>query len=230
MSNSSRLAVIIPAFNEETTIAGVVSSVSRLGATPIVVDDGSIDQTANFARSSSAVVCCHETNKGYEPALNTGIDEAARLGFELAATFDADGQLDAEDLVKFVKVIEAEKSDLVVGIRDYRNRYAEYLLAAFGRIRFGLSDPLCGLKLYRLRAAAPHFPFDTLKLVGMEMSFRMIDGGCKVSEVAIHVEKRNGVSRYGSSLCGEINILKSLWRVIREFGLFKPLRKWGKSI
>ncbi|MDH5523670.1 MAG: glycosyltransferase family 2 protein [Desulfobulbaceae bacterium] len=230
MLNNNRLAVIIPALNEEATIANVVACVSVRGATPIVVDDGSLDQTANIARSAGALVVSHEVNNGYEQALNTGIHEAAARGFELAATFDADGQLDPDDLVRFVDVLDAEKSDLVIGVRDYRNRYTEYLLALFGRLRFGLRDPLCGLKLYRLKKAKHYFPFDTLRLVGMEMSFRMLDAGCKVTELPIHVQKREGVSRYGSSFSGELNILKSLWRVIWEFGLFRIQRQRGYSV
>lgn len=222
--NKHRLAVVIPAMNESTTIKQVVDSIIRRDATAIVVDDGSTDQTARIAREAGAFVIEHEFNKGYEPALTTGVHAAAEQGFELVATFDADGQLDPDDVITFVSVLDAEKCDLVIGIRDYRNRYAEYLLSVLGRVRFGIKDPLCGLKLYRLQQALPHLPFDSHKLVGMELAFKMIDSGCSVLEKPIHVQKRNGASRYGSSLKGEARILKSLFNVLKIFG-FQPTKE-----
>lgn len=221
MLTNPRLAVVIPALNEAATIKDVVDSVVELGAIPIVVDDGSSDDTANVATSAGAKVVKHETNKGYEPALTTGIHEAAALGYELAATFDADGQLNPEDLLRFTTILDSESCDVVVGVRNYRNRYAEYILAWYGKIRFGLSDPLCGLKLYKLEKAKLYFPFDTQKLVGMELTFKMIDAGCMFSQTPIYVKRRIGVSRYGSSLRGEFNIIKAFVRVLKLFGVFR---------
>ena len=212
------LAVVIPALNESGTIANVVTAVQAYGVTALVVDDGSTDNTVELARAANAFVVCHEQNRGYEPALGTGIETAIEQGFDFAVTFDADGQLDADDLVRYMKCQEREQADIVVGIRDYRNRYAEYLLELYGSLRFGLTDPLCGMKLYRLDVARHFLPFDTSLLVGMEMAFRMIDAGCNFSQLPIHVEKRQGMSRYGSSLLGEINIIKALARVISLFG------------
>jgi len=137
------------------------------------------------------------------------------------ATFDADGQLDADDLMRFVAKMDEEGSDVVVGIRSYRNRYSEHLLALWARYRFGIQDPLCGLKLYRLSKAKGYFPFDSFRLVGMELVFRMVEAGNKISELPIHVKPRIGQSRYGSSLRGEMNILKSFGRALTVFGVVR---------
>jgi len=223
MSNNRqpRLGVVIPALNEQATIGDVIAKVEAIGATVVVVDDGSTDRTAEIAEAVGAHVIRHENNKGYEPALATGVHAITEWGYELAATFDADDQLDVHDLNRFINQIDKDKSDIVIGVRDYRNRYSEYLLALYGNIRFGIRDPLCGLKLYRLEAAKLFFPFDTQRLVGMELAFRMKNAGLKSSQLNIHVEQREGASRYGSSLRGEMNILKSLFRVVSEFGFFR---------
>lgn len=215
----TRLAVVIPALNEEASIGKVVTSVVQRGATVIVVNDGSSDKTAEIAKAAGAIIIQHEKNRGYEPALTSGVHAAHDQGFEIAATFDADGQLDPDDLIKFMRKLDQDQSDLVVGMRDYRNRYCEYLLAWFGQFRFGLVDPLCGLKMYRLNKAKKYFPFDTCRLVGMELALKMIADGCKFSQMPIHVKKREGESRYGSSLKGEIFILKSLFKVFELFGM-----------
>ncbi|MGD2118685.1 MAG: glycosyltransferase family 2 protein [Chromatiales bacterium] len=218
MSSDFHLAVVIPALNEAATITSVIDAVHKRGAAALVVDDGSEDDTVEQAHAAGATVICHKQNRGYEAALGTGIEAAISQGYELAITFDADGQLDADDILHFQEIAQADAADIVVGIRDYRNRYSEYLLSLYGRYRFGLSDPLCGMKLYRLNKANGFLPFDSSLLVGMEMAFRMIEAGCSFSQVPIHVEKRIGISRYGSSLQGEMNILKALGRVIRTFG------------
>ncbi len=219
LNSKSRLAVVIPAYNEEKTIEMVIDQVHSRGYAVIVVSDGSNDRTVEIATDRKAHVIDHIQNKGYEAALSTGVHAAHEMGFELAATFDADGQLAADDLSLFIKKLDEESSDIVVGIRNYRNRYSENLLALFGKIRFNIEDPLCGLKLYRLEKASNFFPFDSDKLVGMELAFKMASAHLKFSQVPIQVRKRVGESRYGTSLKGEVFILHSLKKSIQKFGL-----------
>lgn len=220
-SNKSFLVAVIPAFNEEPTVAATVAAVRGRGLDAIIVDDGSSDRTAEIAATSGAQVIRHERNYGYESALCTGIHAAAAAAYEMAVTFDADGQLDADDILRFADIAHREESDVVIGVRDYRNRTSEYLLAWYGRWRFGIRDPLCGMKLYRLTSARRHFPFDQAKLVGMELAFRMATGGCRISEATIHVTPRLGDSRYGSALRGNLKILRALIRSGRIFGWFR---------
>ena len=92
---------MIPAFNEAATIARIVESVAIHGQ-PIVVDDCSEDETASLARSAGAVVVCHETNRGYDGALNSGFAEADRRGCSYVVTFDGDGQHPATLVGEFV--------------------------------------------------------------------------------------------------------------------------------
>ena len=211
--------MVIPAFNEAATIFDVVCSIIKKNLIPIVVDDGSSDDTGKIAIEAGAILVKHLKNKGYEEALGSGIQKAIEKGCKFAITFDSDDQLDPNDLSRFIKSQKNNNSDLVIGIRDYRNRYLESLSGIYGRLRFGIKDPLCGMKLYKLDVAQSFLPFDSSSLVGMEMTFRMIDAGCKYSEVAIHVKKRLDSSRYGSSFYGEKKIARALARSINLFGL-----------
>ena len=77
------------------------------------------------------------------------------------------------------------------------------------------------MKLYRLDMVKNHLPFDSFKLVGMEMVFRLIDEGCNFVQLPIKIKKRKNPSRFGASFSGEIAILRSLVRAIRIFGFFK---------
>ena len=85
---------MIPAYNEERTMAEVIRGVISSG-TPIVVDDHSRDQTASIAEVEGAVVVRHSRNGGYDAALNLGFSKAVELGVEYIVTLDADGQHEA---------------------------------------------------------------------------------------------------------------------------------------
>jgi glycosyltransferase involved in cell wall biosynthesis len=225
--NNLKTVVVIPALNEAKTIASVVSSLISYDIVVLVIDDGSSDNTAQLASSKGAIVVRHKENMGYEKALETGIETAINQGFDIAVTFDADGQLEPYDLQRYLDSMKSCNADLVVGIRDYRNRYTEYFLSLYGRFRFGLVDPLCGMKLYRLDLVKKYLPFDQSQLIGMEMAFRMIDSGCQFVQLPIHIERRQDISRYGSSIRGEINIITAFFRAINKFGLFR--KYWVKN-
>jgi len=89
--NSSRVAIVIPAFNESKMIASVVTGLSAYGV-PIVVNDGSTDNTEQLARDAGAIVVSHTLNSGYDKAIASGLARAIAEGFDFAITADGDGQ------------------------------------------------------------------------------------------------------------------------------------------
>src|SRR5262249_44431485 len=99
------LAYVIPAFNEGRVIADVVRDLRAKGPAGhiIVIDDASRDDTSDAARSAGAIVLRHIINRGQGAALQTGFDAALKLGVDLVATFDADGQHDPRDVGKFIE-------------------------------------------------------------------------------------------------------------------------------
>jgi glycosyltransferase involved in cell wall biosynthesis len=112
--------VVIAAFNEETVIADVIKGLQRLGYSNIVVvDDGSRDRTAGFAREAGAHVVEHEHNRGQGAALQTGMDYALGRHAGIVVHFDADGQHQPEDIRKFLDKV-SEGFDVVLGSRFLR--------------------------------------------------------------------------------------------------------------
>ncbi len=111
-----KLAIIIPAYNEETTIADVLSRTRPFVDGMIVVDDGSSDRTAQSARVQGAIVVSHVVNRGLGAAIGTGFEAAKRLGADVVVTLDADGQHDPAEIKKFVEAIE-KGADVVIGSR-----------------------------------------------------------------------------------------------------------------
>ena len=111
------ITAIIPAFNEEVSIGSIVLKTKNYADHVIVVDDGSIDDTAEIAKSAGAEVIRHSRNRGKGKALKTGFDEAKKNGTKIIVTIDADGQHDPSEIPKVVGPILAREADMVIGSR-----------------------------------------------------------------------------------------------------------------
>lgn len=111
------VVAIIPALDEEATIASVVASLPRdLVAQVIVVDNGSRDATAERAASAGAIVVS-EPRRGYGQACLAGLDHAARLLPQVVLFVDGDGSDDPADLPALLEPIASGRADFVVGSR-----------------------------------------------------------------------------------------------------------------
>ena len=109
--------IVIPAYNEELTIADVVSAAVKIADRVLVVDDGSRDRTAALAKQAGALVVRHAVNRGVGAALGTGIEAAIRLDADAVVTMDADGQHRAEDASKVFERLDQGDVELVIGSR-----------------------------------------------------------------------------------------------------------------
>jgi len=107
---------IVPAFNEQTTIASVVSGLRNVVSEVLVIDDGSRDRTAELAVNAGAEVIAHATNRGLGAALTTGIAAALSRGADILVTFDADGQMDPADVPRLLSAISPERAARVEGL------------------------------------------------------------------------------------------------------------------
>lgn len=208
MVNSPKIAIIIPAYNESSTIISVVSSVSMYGH-PIVVNDGSTDNTEKLAASAGALVISLDKNQGYDSALSTGIAMAIEKDFDYAITIDADGQHNPSIIMKFVDKL-TNNTDLVVGVRDTFQRPSEFLFARITKLLWGLSDPLCGMKGYRLSKLRLFDCLCSYNSVGTELTIRALRSGWIFQEVSIETSVRTDKSRFGSGFYANLKVLKAI--------------------
>lgn len=110
--------VLIPAYNEGERVAPVVKR--ALACLPVlVVDDGSTDGTAAFAREAGAEVLQQQPNQGKGAALLAGFAAALERGFQAVITLDADGQHDPAEIPAFTAAFRDHQADLVIGQRDF---------------------------------------------------------------------------------------------------------------
>lgn len=117
-----KLAILIPAYNEEKTIEQVIKSIPRrypkISQTQIVVvSDGSKDKTAKIAQKAKVILIEHDLNRGLGGALGTGFEYARRNDFDYLLTFDADGQHSQDDVWPVLKPLIQKRADVVIGSR-----------------------------------------------------------------------------------------------------------------
>lgn len=203
------LGLIIPALNEAQSIAQVIGGARQYG-TVIVVDDGSSDDTAAIAAAAGAQVVRHDINRGYDAALNSGFARAADLGCEAVITLDADGQHDPSLVQHFIDALDRNVA-VVVGVRDRFQRIGERMFAWTARARWKISDPLCGMKAYRMTVYRELGHFDSYRSIGTELAIYAAFRGHEIAQVPVRTRDRVGVPRFGRRLLGNWRILRALF-------------------
>ncbi len=216
----SRVAFIIPALNEEETIGRVVRGLLPYG-TPVVVDDASSDQTGDIARKAGALVVRRDSNGGYDRALNSGFAFASSLGFSFVITMDGDGQHLMELVSTFIDELN-QRADVVIGIRPAAARVMERVFSIFARIVYGIHDPLCGMKGYRMSLYRSVGCFDSYGSVGTELILFAAKNRKRIIQVRIPITERSGPSRFGQTL-------KANWMLFKAFvgGVIRVLFGFG---
>ena len=205
----SRLAIVIPAYNESATIAGIVRAVLQYGV-PIVIDDASTDQTAQIAKDVGAEVVSHHSNAGYDAALNSGFSCANEIGCDFVLTMDADGQHNPRLLPVFIDALD-EGADMVVGVRHRKQRTAEHVFALVSRLLWGIRDPLCGLKAYRIELYRSLGHFDAYSSCGTELAIYAARQSKKIAHIPLTTLDRIDAPRFGQDLNANMQIMKALF-------------------
>jgi glycosyltransferase involved in cell wall biosynthesis len=208
------LAIVIPAFNEEPTVADVVAEipheVAGLATEVIVVVDGASDATAARAAEAGALVCDVPVNRGQGAALKLGYWLARARGAQVIATIDADGQYEPEELARAVEPILSGRADFVSGSRRLgaeltTDRVRHLGVLVFGAmisvlVRHRITDPACGLRAMRSDVTAAV----TLQQAQYQASELMISAalnGFRLAEVPTTMRDR-GVHATGTKKGG----------------------------
>jgi hypothetical protein len=160
------IALVIPAYNEaahiDQVLAALPEDVSGLPVRPIVVDDGSSDDTAELARTAGAAAVHLPLNRGQGAALRTGYRLALATGARLVVTMDADGQHRSSELPLLVQPILDGEADVVNGSRVLGAADPNHAARTLGiKVFAGLlslltarriTDPACGYRAVRTEA------------------------------------------------------------------------------
>ena len=117
----SKIAIGLPAFNEEKNIASIITQLKKKYTLIIVCDDGSSDLTSEIAKKMGAIVVRHNTNLGYGAAIRSLFLKANELNCDILVTFDSDGQHKISDIENVIKPIQNKEANIVIGSRFLGN-------------------------------------------------------------------------------------------------------------
>jgi glycosyltransferase involved in cell wall biosynthesis len=213
--------VVVPAFNEEATVGRVAAQVRAMGYPTLVVDDGSLDRTADAAARSGATLLRLPVNLGVGGALRCGFRYAVTNGYRVVVQCDADGQHDPTQIPKLVEALERHDAQLVIGSRfagaqPYRVTAARRIvmrrLARLASERTGttITDATSGFRAIGgelLGTFAASYPSEYLGDT-VESLVRAGQAGYRVVEIPVAMKERAaGVS--SASTAG------SLWFLVR---------------
>jgi glycosyltransferase involved in cell wall biosynthesis len=224
----SRLAVIIPAKDEEATIGALLDGISKVSVPghalhPIVVDDGSTDATAAIARGRGAEVVAHPENRGLGAAVRTGLRAAVASEAVAVAYLDADLEYSPGDIPNVLEPVLSGRADYVLGsrfrggvrgMRLYR-RAGNYAFTALLVLLTGenITDGQTGMRAFSRKAA------DRAEIVhdynyAQVLTLDLLRKGFRLEEVPI----RYRVREHGESFIRwsyPAKVLPAIWREMR---------------
>ena len=224
-----RLAVLIPAKDEEATIGELLDRLYRVrvpGCEPyaIVVDDGSTDGTARMARERGALVIQHEVNRGLGAAVRTGLRVAVQTHAPAVAYLDADLEYYPEDIPRLLEPVLADRADYVLGSRflgrvrgmSLHRRLGNYafttLLAVLSRRK--VTDGQTGMRAFSREAARRAEIIHDYNYAQV-LTLDLLRKGMRMEEVPI----RYRVREHGKSFVRwsyPAKVLPAIWRELRS--------------
>jgi len=210
------IKVIIPAYNEENSIANVINDIPDIVDEVIVVNNNSNDDTAKNAKNAGATVLT-ETSKGYGYACLKGMEYISSLSIkpDIIVFLDGDYSDYPEELSKLVKPIIDDNIDLVIGARIkasresnsmmpqqiFGNWLATFLMKILYNARFTDLGPFRAIKYEKLLAL--HMQDKTFGWT-IEMQLKALKQKLSYIEIPVKYRQRIGVSKVSGTIKGSI--------------------------
>lgn len=225
-----RLLVIIPAFNEEKSIRRVVESLKKAGGGYdfVVVNDGSLDHTADICQEQGYPLLDLPVNLGLAGAFQAGMQYAWQEGYDCALQFDGDGQHRPEYIPQMLEEIE-KGAGIVIGSRflEARKGFSPRMLGSRVislaiRLTTGkrISDPTSGMRMFR-RELMERFARGINYGPEPDTISYLIKKGISVKEVPVRMDER----QEGTSYLGMVKSLDYMVRMTVSILLIQNFRK-----
>ena len=228
MKNPPRIAVLIPALNEEASLPYVLADLPKEVVDEIVViDNGSVDRTAAVARAAGATVIS-EPHRGYGAACLAGLDYLKSTPPDIVVFLDADYSDHPDELPTVVRPIIGEGYDFVIGSRTtgkaepgallFQSRFGNALATFLIRLLYGFAysdlGPFRAIRFPQLLALRMT---DRTYGWNVEMQIKAVRRKLRITEVPVRYRKRaGGESKVSGTLRGTLSAgYKILWTVFR---------------
>ncbi len=170
----TKMAILIPAYNEEKYIDDVVKNCLKYSLDIIIVDDGSIDNTLKIVRSIpkpknlKIISIRHPVNKGKGQSLKTGFKYILNKNYSGVITLDADGQHNTGEIKDFLKSIEEENPDLVIGNRLGNTKSMPFIRLATNVFTSWIISNIAGIKVSDVQCGFRYISSEALKNIKLE--------------------------------------------------------------
>ncbi|PWU25302.1 MAG: hypothetical protein C5B48_02025, partial [Candidatus Rokuibacteriota bacterium] len=199
--------IVIPAFNEASSIGDIVSRARRHGDV-LVVDDGSSDESAAVAGAAGADVVRLGRRRGKGQALQRGFAEALARGADRVITLDGDGQHDPDDLPQLLRAAAEAPDALIIGGRLGTSGADNWTVGRLAALRVAgffidwvtrapVVDTQSGFRVYPASLLAAVTPRHGGFVLETEMLIRAVAAGWRLVEVPIEAVRVTGrVSRF----------------------------------
>ena len=221
-----KIAIVIPAFNEEKSIAKVIDEVlhvadeNKLVLDVIVVNDCSTDTTAQVISKLKCVALSLPINLGIGGAVQTGFKYALENNYDAAVQVDGDGQHPANEIPKLISAMKEKDLDVVIGSRfidhtgfqstifrrtgiNYFRRLNKFLCG------MNISDSTSGFRLLNKRTLSIVDEYYPDEYPEPEAILLYAKNKLKVGEVQVSMKKRQG----GVSSIGFFSSIYYMWKV-----------------
>lgn len=229
-----KIAVGIPAYNEEKNIAKIITKLKKITDSIIVCNDGSEDMTADIARELNAIVIDHPKNLGYGAGIQSIFNKAKEMDFDILVTFDGDGQHRVEDITKIIKPILDKKADIVIGSRfldENESETPEYRKLGIKAITSltnissdnKISDSQSGFRAYNKTILNEINPSDKGMGISTEILIKANKQNFEIVEVPIKVLYQGDTSTHNPASHGLSVILSTM----KFISIEHPLKFYG---
>lgn len=225
-----KVCAIIPAFNEEATIANVIQETKKHVDFVVVVDDASTDSTAQIAQQNGAHVVRRQTNHGPGTALqiiyeNTKLGEYDYTDFSHIVQVDADRQHDPKYIPEMLRV--AQSCDIIIGSRFLNSSHKDHPLTRKIGIPFFsfIVSVLTGAKVTDITSGFRVYDTKSLKKLSkittrhwaIEQTTEALKKGLKIKEVSVVMPVRTtGKSQFTVTTYTRYPF-KMIWTIIKVF-------------
>ncbi|MEH6515081.1 MAG: glycosyltransferase family 2 protein [Halioglobus sp.] len=197
--------ILIPAFNEDEVIGAVIAEIREACDHPvIVIDDASNDDTIAKSKKAGATIISLPVQLGAWGATQTGLRYAARHGYDIAITMDADGQHEAHSLQDVLKPVVEGVADVAIGACTQRGsslrKFAWILMKHASGL--ALEDITSGFRVYNVRAIRELASWRATLLDYQDIGVLLLlqSKGLKIVDVDVAMQpRRNGKSHIFNS-------------------------------
>lgn len=173
-NSNSKIAILIPAYNEEKYIKGVIKDCFKYRLDIVIVDDGSIDNTLETVKSIPVpknfkiTLIKHSKNLGKGQSLKTGFSYIAKNNYSGVITIDADGQHKTSEIKNFLKVIEKENPDLIIGDRLGNTKNMPFIRLATNVFTSWVISNIAGIRISDVQSGFRYISAKALKNIKLE--------------------------------------------------------------